>query len=462
MDISKLFHLVRNDSIKSFVPLTQVKTKSDREALEEMGNVISYTLEEFKNEFPAIDEEVISNIYYCNGSIKSYYFDRDNHLLFVILLSLKRVHSSKDEPFDAQLNRAINYFTDKINTHKYYGLIMSLGDRMRMEYINILIEDGLVEGLFDCFMDAYTLSDYGCEEISNDNMIKLLASRSAKDLIKASEIKDKALNEYPDTITVYRGEASLSTPCHLSWSWTLDINVANFFATRFGSDDSKIVKGTVKKEHVEVYINKEKECIISPGNVNIIEVLDLYGETWLESNMQNYFMNLYHIYRDKLIIEYAKAHPTESHSPVHSARVLCLALLLGILHELNHNEMENLATAIVYHDLGRTDDCIEDSHGKRGAELFLKREASSDIDKETVSFLIEYHCLDDEVGYEFIKANLGDNERIHLLYNIIKDADALDRVRFGMHGLDMNYLRLEESKKMTLIAMLCLRGIEIE
>jgi len=175
-------------------------------------------------------------------------------------------------------------------------------------------------------------------------------------------------------------------------------------------------------------------------------------------------LNHYLKHRDMIIEKYKESHETELHSPIHSVRVLCLALLLGNLHKLNHTEMINLATAVVYHDFGRVDDSLDDLHGKRGAEIFLKEKVSSKINKKLVSFLIEYHCLDDEIGKEFIKNNFKNNERVHLLFNIIKDADALDRVRFGKtdDGLNISYLRLNESKKMTLIARMCLDGIKIE
>jgi len=269
------------------------------------------------------------------------------------------------------------------------------------------------------------------------------------------------LKRYPDTLTVYRGEASKSTSHNDSWSWTLNINTANFFATRFGNENCKIVKGIVSKDRVEAYFREENECIINPINVTEIEIEELYGQSWLASKMTTYVVKLYHKYRNLLMKKYKNSHETDSHDQMHSARVLCLALLLGSLHKLNHTEMANLATAVVYHDLGRVDDSEDDLHGKRSAEIFMKTKAASEIDKKLVSFLVEYHCLDDCVGNEIIKTNFDDSERTHLLFNIIKDADALDRVRFGKHGLDLSFLRLSESSKMTLVARLFIEEIKL-
>ena len=127
-----------------------------------------------------------------------------------------------------------------------------------------------------------------------------------------------------------------------------------------------------------------------------------------------------------------------------------------------HEEMATLATSAVYHDVGRVNDSADDFHGQRSAEVFKKNGKKHAVDMEAATFLIAYHCLDDSLGLGQIKKRFDGDKRISLLYKIIKDADALDRVRFGKAGLDISYLRLEESKKMTLIARLLLDNIIIE
>lgn len=459
MDLSQLFHLARNDSISDFIPLAQIKTSNDKEAYRETDYMMIYTLDEFKNEFPTLDA---TKIFYCNGIHKIYYFDREKYILFNLPLYGRDISIRSKYSVEKQINIAIKDFTSSLQNHEYSMPIMAVSDRMRMEYFNILLEDDKIEGLFDYFIEAYTLSDFGCEAISYENMIKLLDSRSIEEKNKMRKKITKALKKYPENLTVYRGEASMSTPHHISWSWTLDINVANFFATRFGYDDNKIIKGIVNKDCIECYFDNEQECIVNPKNVEDIEVVELYGHNWLKSRATPYFLSLYHKYRDIHVEKYKKNHTTELHSPLHSVRVLCLALLLGILYRLNHTDLVNLATAIIYHDLGRIDDSVDDLHGKRGAEIFLKNKISSKIDREIVSFLIEYHCLDDNIGNEYIEKNFDNSERARLLFNIIKDADALDRIRLGKDGLDISYLRLNESKKMTLIARLFITEIKIE
>lgn len=67
-----------------------------------------------------------------------------------------------------------------------------------------------------------------------------------------------------------------------------------------------------------------------------------------------------------------------------------------------------------------------------------------------------YHRLDDKVA----DPHLTDS-RIRLLYQILKDADVLDRVRFGIAELDVNYLRLPISHKPVPLAVSAVHGIEM-
>ena len=47
------------------------------------------------------------------------------------------------------------------------------------------------------------------------------------------------------------------------------------------------------------------------------------------------------------------------------------------------------------------------------------------------------------------------------MYDILKDADALDRVRFGIEALDINQLRTPEAKTMTMIAEQIIQGVKL-
>ena len=59
------------------------------------------------------------------------------------------------------------------------------------------------------------------------------------------------------------------------------------------------------------------------------------------------------------------------------------------------------------------------------------------------------------------KMRFHDKDSVILLYKILKDADALDRVRFGMRAVDVNYFRLPISPKLLPTAQTCLTGLEL-
>ena len=69
-------------------------------------------------------------------------------------------------------------------------------------------------------------------------------------------------------------------------------------------------------------------------------------------------------------------------------------------------------------------------------------------------FIIRYHSLPDEAGYQAIRKNSRisreEAEHLKLLYEICKDIDGLDRVRFN--GLDLEQLRTPYARRLALVA----------
>lgn len=137
---------------------------------------------------------------------------------------------------------------------------------------------------------------------------------------------------------------------------------------------------------------------------------------------------------------------SEWHTKAHSARVLLLALLIGHQKGLSDEELENLGMAAVFHDSRRLDDGIDKGHGSRAAKYYQDycREQDLRFDVNTY-YIIYYHDQDDALGLEEISKSPNLIERGILLYQIFKDADALDRFRLGPDAFDENFLRTEEA-----------------
>ena len=134
--------------------------------------------------------------------------------------------------------------------------------------------------------------------------------------------------------------------------------------------------------------------------------------------------------------------PFGDHGVGHTRRVLYLASKLANRYMLNREEKRILAIACCYHDIGRVNDETHDEHGmlsvRKSERLGLQQlHDMSDEDWYLVRDLIIYHSLDD---FRYPR----NDESSVLMYKILKDADAIDRLRFD--DLDVRFLRLEYSR----------------
>ncbi len=155
--------------------------------------------------------------------------------------------------------------------------------------------------------------------------------------------------------------------------------------------------------------------------------------------------------------------PQGIHGLGHMKRVLFLNLILAYLENLNLKDMNILVNCSLLHDIGRINNHGDAVHGKFSYEKAVKNNLLEDIpkdeDSQITKFVITTHCIDD--GLILSKINdckgIEDKERALKLLKIFKDADGLDRVRFG--GLDERYLRTKHAPELVLIAERLLNDI---
>lgn len=121
------------------------------------------------------------------------------------------------------------------------------------------------------------------------------------------------------------------------------------------------------------------------------------------------------------------------HGSTHSARVCILVTLLANALEVSPSDTVRLQIAATLHDIGRTGHRTDARHGE--ASVRKASELGFVLDT-TIIDIISYHSRGDRVA-----RHLSDSTK-KLLW-ILKDADALDRVRTG--DLDERYLRFPES-----------------
>ncbi len=139
------------------------------------------------------------------------------------------------------------------------------------------------------------------------------------------------------------------------------------------------------------------------------------------------------------------------HGISHNERVALLACYIGIQEGLNDDELRLVLEAAKYHDIGRG---FEGNHGQYSAIIIDRNKEHifpnlSEDEINTIKALCHGHSVDDKRYIEIAKLYGIENiEKFKKLLDIVKDADALDRVRLPRFGqLEEKYLRTETSKR---------------
>jgi hypothetical protein len=129
-------------------------------------------------------------------------------------------------------------------------------------------------------------------------------------------------------------------------------------------------------------------------------------------------------------------HRSWLHGVSHTQRVHIHAQRL--VRELHWTEADArvVLSAALWHDIGRINDGWDPRHGARSAARVVKlglQESLPDADARLALFAIRYHCRSDGRGTRRA-ADQHDPERALCVLQLLKDADALDRVRLAPPG----------------------------
>lgn len=177
-----------------------------------------------------------------------------------------------------------------------------------------------------------------------------------------------------------------------------------------------------------------------------------------EKEYERFLSVLNHLQVKKL---YKSDHGNLIHGQNHIERVLFMANLLSIFYDLNEREYKIVMDGASYHDIGRTGDKEDTVHGLSSANNIDKIIKNDPFyqDKENLNILkaiINFHAREDDTLEDTaIFHDVTDYELYKKLAFILKDADALDRVRFlstDSAYINPDYLRTPMSKKMIVAA----------
>ena len=99
--------------------------------------------------------------------------------------------------------------------------------------------------------------------LSQAKLLSLFQSAEPSHLMSQDELN--TLNDLDSTVTVYRGVTSFNAKNVKALSWTLDRNVAEWFASRF-DEDGTVYQAQIDKPHIYAYFDgrNESEVIVDP------------------------------------------------------------------------------------------------------------------------------------------------------------------------------------------------------
>lgn len=143
------------------------------------------------------------------------------------------------------------------------------------------------------------------------------------------------------------------------------------------------------------------------------------------------------------------------HGLHHSEKVLLFAFIISKSLDLTEEEKELLVDAAIYHDCGRIDDNEDTIHGYSGAIKIgkivdFKETYKNSQNLNILKALCDAHSISDKKFDQIVNDYEIENvESFRKLFNVLKDADALDRTRFrktATCALKTAFLRLPYSK----------------
>ena len=137
------------------------------------------------------------------------------------------------------------------------------------------------------------------------------------------------------------------------------------------------------------------------------------------------------------------------HGIDHNLRTSLMAGYIALKENVSEQDFRLIIESAMYHDIGRINDSEDNKHGERASpklDTVISKESFSDEEKDLMKAMIIAHSIDDKYMQQIFQMyGIKDIARATKLTNILKDADALDRVRLA-GGIDKKYLRTDTAK----------------
>ena len=189
--------------------------------------------------------------------------------------------------------------------------------------------------------------------------------------------------------------------------------------------------------------------------------IDISNTVEVSKILENLSFEAKAFYLQKLAFLYSNKeylYKSAFHGIYHSEKVMLYAMIIGLDNDLSQADLNILCDAAAFHDIGRVGEAEDETHGRTSALRFEKINIFTSNpfyqDKQNLGILqaiTDFHSQDYETYPYLLDANLdlyniseANEYRYKRLAFMLKDADALDRKRFGDY--DPASLKVERLK----------------
>lgn len=271
-----------------------------------------------------------------------------------------------------------------------------------------------------------TLVDYNTCRLTNRSRLNDLINV----IDHVTEIDD--LNELERLYNIY---GYLSTEKHKMFKKSYDVPLSDMYDMLLSVKSTK--KALFEKE------SYKPNTYYKDTLLNVISDFE-------RKSLINYMLDI-----DDDILDDKHQYKSLLHGVNHTRRVAFNVLLLtNKLKSFNRRDTQILLTIAKYHDIGRLNDGVDDSHGERSAFILSKTNELKDYDeeeKELIYFVIKEHSLNNKQNsIDIDNLPISKKARYKKFLSLFKDADKLDRVRLSTSpqiGLDTSRLSFNISKQ---------------
>ncbi len=234
-------------------------------------NLDSKSLSEIKILKLEIPPDIFNYIYYQPSAIINRFIYLRNYVYHEIF-SLN-IDAWEMFRYEEVIRYKEEIFKESILSGDYKSFFALMEKKLLIDAYLKLINEISLEQKYDIFTDVYIRSEYGFDKFSIEFLKDLFRVRlNSKDWEKRIE---KLNNKYSEqsSLVIYRGVTDQSNSLEQSFSWTLNIEVAEFFAKRFDSK-GKVYRARVNLLDVIDYFEyrNEAEVLVLPESVKEIRI----------------------------------------------------------------------------------------------------------------------------------------------------------------------------------------------